>query len=219
MSATNRGLPRQADDHYETPGWAVRAILDVLPEYAFRGAVLDAGCGKGNIAYEIANPPYEPSVRPTLYGVELNARRVKHCEKRIPGMTVYQGDFLDKKLHGRLRKHDFHMVIMNPPYSHALAFIQATRSIAPAAILVCLTRLNWIAGARERQPARKALLTSDPPVVCVLERRPSFGLNKDGKPGTDGTEYAWLVWGADDSFARDWMILECAPSERKKRAA
>lgn len=75
------------------------------------------------------------------------------------------------------------VLIMNPPFSHALDFVMHGMSMAPTVIM--LQRLNWLG------PARAEWLRRNQPDVYVLPKRPSF--TADGS--TDATEYAWFVWG------------------------
>ena len=75
------------------------------------------------------------------------------------------------------------VMIMNPPFSHALDFVIHGMSMAPTVIM--LQRLNWLG------PARAEWLRRNQPDVYVLPKRPSF--TADGS--TDATEYAWFVWG------------------------
>ncbi len=106
-------------------------------------------------------------------------------------------------------------MIANPPFRDLLAFILRMREDVQqeGGIVAVMARVNWLAGARTRQPARKALLLRAPPGVGILDRRPSFGLNQDGEPGSDRAEYSWLVWGAPH-LAGKWTILDCEPAVR-----
>lgn len=74
------------------------------------------------------------------------------------------------------------VLVMNPPFSHALDFVRA--GFSRAEIVVMLQRTNWIA------PTRADWLRRHMPDVYQLPKRPSF--TGDGK--TDAAEYSWFVW-------------------------
>jgi hypothetical protein len=81
------------------------------------------------------------------------------------------------------------VVIGNPPYSLAEAFVRRSRSLWPGAQVMFLLRLGFLASAE------RASLWADAghPDVYVLPDRPSF--TGDGR--TDGADYAWYVWGSE----------------------
>lgn len=89
------------------------------------------------------------------------------------------------------------VLIMNPPFTHALEFVKA--SFERADWIVMLQRVNWLSRPRD------AWLRLHCPDVYSLPERPSF--TGDGK--TDATEYAWFVWppdGRDRRFGRVAML-------------
>lgn len=91
------------------------------------------------------------------------------------------------------------VLIMNPPFSHALAFVQA--AFERAQWVVMLQRTNWMA------PARSSWLRKHQPDIYALPKRPSF----TGDGSTDAAEYAWFVWppdGRDRRWGRVAMLDE-----------
>lgn len=93
------------------------------------------------------------------------------------------------------------VAIMNPPFSHALEFVQAC--MARAATVAMLQRTNWIG------PSRAAWLRRHMPDVYQLAKRPSF----TGDGSTDAAEYSWFVWPAgehDRRWGRVAMLEDAA---------
>jgi hypothetical protein len=218
VSATGRGAVRQPDDLYETPAWAIDAILPHLP---ISGPVLDPGCGRGAIIGRLLAAGVR---RADVVGVELDAGRAREC-RETHRVEVVHGDFLD------YRQTCFGLAIGNPPFSLLSHF--AERCLGMTAHVrgttALLARLNWLAPAK-----RGAFLEAHKPDVYALERRPAFiasghctrpepGQKKPSKRGcgwsvqqpideprakacpdcggsvawstSDAAEYAFLVWG------------------------
>jgi 16S rRNA G1207 methylase RsmC len=70
--------------------------------------------------------------------VELNADLVRHLRENFPGVSVWQGDFLEYRPENHYSK-----IIMNPPFHHAqdIRHIQrAVTLLAPGGVVaaVCL---------------------------------------------------------------------------------
>lgn len=178
MSATGRGAVRVEADFYPTPGWCVHRLLErvTLPG----GDWLEPAAGGGAIIKAVNEWRIDP-IR--WHAMELRAECAPAIRALIPegadGSEIFVGhDFLNRDLGGC----DFQVVITNPPYSHALEFIQAALSLG--SYVVMLLRVNFLGSAK-----RSAFFRSEMPDVYVLPNRPSF----TGK-GTDATEYCWAVW-------------------------
>lgn len=178
-------------DFYETPSWAIRAIGPHLP-IGTSTRILDPGCGTGAILRAIGAlfPENE------ILGLEKDETRFHACRASTE-LPVAHGDFFQ-----HTEKHD--LIISNPPYSHALEFVQHAMTLAP--VVCMLLRLPWIASQRRAEWHRENLCQ-----INVLPKRPSF--TADGK--TDATEYAWFLWGAGDPGT--YTILEVAAADTKKR--
>lgn len=207
MSATGRPkkdgtrTERAADDLYETPCWVTWALLGAaglpggewLDPCAGRGAIIDA-------VRQVMNSPIG------WWAIEKRS----DCEEVLRlklGEYVYIGDFLADLPsdlpydQGRVPKEGrVDVVITNPPYSHALEFIQKCMDRWPTATLAFLLRVNFLGSQK-----RASWLREHTPDVYVLPKRPSF---TDG--GTDATEYAWMVWphGAKERKSGRVKILE-----------
>jgi hypothetical protein len=114
---------------------------------------------------------------------------------------------------------------MNPPFSHALPFVEhAVAQMRPGGRVAALLRLAFLESAE-----RLAFHRANPADVHVLARRPSF-LTKEQKkrmheealarweaegrhgprplpPSTDSCAYAWFVWGLGGG---KWSVLDVA---------
>src|SRR5699024_5572943 len=100
------------------------------------------------------------------------------------------------------------VIITNPPYRHALAFVE--RALKHAPVVAMLLRVTWLQGAPEREPERLELLRRRPPSVYVLPDRPAYV--RDGIPldGSDSCPSAWVVWGLPDEGV--FRLLEATPA-------
>lgn len=179
MSATNRGSTRIINDAYNTPTWLVEAIIPYVIRY------LDTECWDGisRENYKILEPACGELVISNT--VERLYPSIKVINSDI--IEPYNTDFL-KPSH--LDNQKYHCIITNPPYSLAMEFIERAFELLEPNGLVCfLLRLNFLGSKK-----RANWLRSNVPRIHVTPRRPKFKVNKEGKWGTDATEYAWFFW-------------------------
>lgn len=183
MSATNRGAVRHELDFYETPSWCTEALLFQLSGNWSK--CVDLGCGTGSIGRQLVGLM-------DVVGYEIDPGRA--AVARSHGLDVREIDLLTMTCGGQYKDQ---LVIMNPPYEHALAFVYIAQMLVQKGGTVCaLLRLNWLASKTRAQFHK-----DHPSDVLVLPRRPSF--TGDGK--TDATDYAWFVWGPGRGGR--WQIL------------
>jgi hypothetical protein len=193
MSATNRGAVRDPLDFYGTPRWATESILVQLLsrqaddcEDPIR-SVLEPCAGTGAIASVLKDVGFAP------WCVEIDQSRWDRCNK-IAHCTLQ--DWLGE--HTVDLKWD--LILTNPPFSLALEFV--IKAISMATCTVMLLPLNFMA-SKEREEFHKA----HPSHCHVLRKRPSFGLNKHGKKGTDAQDYGWFQWGGPGFVPGSWEVL------------
>lgn len=172
MSATGRSDVRHTDDFYATPAWCTRAIAPFLQIYPER-PVFDPAAGEGAILDVLLG------LGCTTSGLEIDPVRARTAAT-MGGHGVHERDALCDTT---WRVPSAGVVVMNPPYAHAMAFVQ--RAVAECERVAALLRLPWLAAQK-----RAAWLRANTPSVHVLPKRPSF----TGK-GTDATDYAWMLWG------------------------
>lgn len=223
MSATGRGAIRQKDDSYQTPAFAVDAILPHLP---IGGHILEPGCGRGAIVKRLLHHGV-PAAH--VFGVELDKARAKACAQL--GIDVAAEDFLTYKLGG------FALVLGNPPFGLALPFaLNCLALTAPVrGTTALLVRLSWVAPQE-----RGDLFKEHPADIYALDRRPEFVASlhctaNDTKRGcgwaetleidakrpkrcpkcggriecntSDAAEYCFVVWGPGRGGR--WYRLHC----------
>lgn len=181
MSATNRGSVRSPRDYYPTPPWLTRAQLrEVLaPRLKALGMW----------------PPrvYEPACGESL-------AIVKVLQEEWPEAIIEYSDIIT--LHGGVDfltaspEPIFDLIITNPPYTFAREFAERAplwlRNYEDGIVSLML-RLGFL-GTQGRAKWMRAA----PPHTAITPKRPIMGVNKDGKPGSDASEYAWLTWPSWD---------------------
>jgi hypothetical protein len=120
---------------------------------------------------------------------------------------IYSGDFLE---HTPSTTYD--VIATNPPYSlaeefvkHSLRFAEVVAMLLPQGFLASDGRQPWI--------------SKNVPDQYVLPNRPSFGLNKDGRKGTDSNDYAWMIWrrGKAHVWGKTFVLERTSVEERYRR--
>lgn len=192
MSSTGRGSERVEHDVYTTPAWCVRALLRRHPALLLLRPILEPAAGDGAILRVLLEEGVPPEY---IRGIERRPGAAAVCNALW--VTTDCGDFLTGDL-VRVRPQ---LVIGNPPYSQAEAFVRlALDLVGSMGTVAMLLRLGFAASQaraewhRERRPS-----------VYVLPRRPSFIPGG----GTDSCDYAWFMWrprpGGDRSAEIDWL--------------
>lgn len=200
---------REDLEYFPTPSWAVRALFPVIDSLFHAGPpkkVLDPGCGCGNIMLAMADHYRETE----FIGVEIDRGRSLAAKLTTNGRCnarIMYGNFLEK-LYYEIQEEEVDLVVANPPFSYLYEFVERALEVTPKGTpIITMSRLNWIAGARAKHPKRSALLKKLKPEVLVLEKRPPFSRNKEGRLTHDSCEYAWLLWQGQRPGT--WQILEC----------
>jgi hypothetical protein len=194
MSSTNRNSnTRRADDAYYTPAWCVRALLRTVKLPG--GWWFEPAVGTGAIVRAVND--MRQDVQWTIADIVDRLPNPENVPFGYePGACVF-GTTYTANGFGWDRGED--VVITNPPYNQAMEFVQG--AMKDGKVVVMLLRLNWLASK-----GRNAFLREHTPSIYVLPRRPSFGPNAkhfaEGKfdaKDTDSCEYAWFVWGLEDT--------------------
>jgi hypothetical protein len=213
MSSTSRGAQRNADDFYETPAWATRAVLRTIPwEGDCRPHILEPMAGRGMIVREL-RVRWPDAV---ITACELDPSRAS-CLTQAGADHVLVGDLFQQQFSSK-----FDLCIGNPAFSLAMPTIELGMKWSVQTSL--LERLNYL-GSQDRAPFWR----KHPPDLLILPRRPSFAASMKCKaragaagscgwkatfmltdemprvcPGcgcqvskvtTDSVEYAWFSWG------------------------
>lgn len=167
MSATNRGGERRKNDAYETPAWAIELLLENVPK---PHRVFDPCAGNGALL--------RAALRFGVPGTGIDIEPILEDEWAI--RRIQRGNFLETPAD---QCGNASCIIMNPPYSKALEFVQHALRVAP--VVHVLLRLGFLEG----QARGEWLSHNMPSHIRVLSKRPSF----TGK-GTDAAAYAWFTW-------------------------
>lgn len=165
---------RESHDHFPTPRSATLALISA-GDWASTRSVLDPSCGEGSILDVFREQGFE-----TL-GLELDPARAEAA--RLRGHKTGVGDALERSWPSAKA------CVMNPPYSHAEAFVQKALDWRRENIgwppIYALLRLSFL----EPTKSRRHMLVGYNPDVLILPRRLSF----DGK-GHDNITSAWFCW-------------------------
>ena len=173
MSSTTKPRADRGLDYYRTPSWCVEAIAPHLP----RVPALDPCCGDGAILDVLERLSWGSA---HLNGFEVDNARAVACDSK--SYLVHNVDALARRWDGVGRN----LVIMNPPFAHAEAFVRKAiaETVHIRGTVAALLRLAFLEGK-----ARAEFHREHPSDVFVLSKRPSF----TGGP-TDSCAYAWLIW-------------------------
>lgn len=178
MSATNRGAVRNDFDFYETPKPLTQVYLPTL-EHCLK----EIGAWKNPVVYEPAAGK--------LAIVDVICQAWPHADVQYsdinPAYAEYGGiDFLTAT-----PEPIFDLIITNPPYVHAQAFIERAKLWlrTPNSIIAMMLRVGFV-GSKHRAEWWR----SNIPSLSFTPARPKMKLNQDGKLGSDASEYAWFRW-------------------------
>lgn len=201
MSATNRGAQRHKSDFYITPPWVLERFLEA-PDLGFSGNRWLEPCAGDGAIIRATN-----GVRSDIVWSACELREAERAglEPLAPG-GLRIGDFREQTFDTL-----FDLSLSNPPFSIAMDIIQHSRRVAVHTAM--LLRLDFWGSA-----GRAAYLRECPPDTYPLPNRPTFSLNKKGKPGTDSNEYAWFVWpheAVKRPYGRIRLLAETPANVRK----
>ena len=164
----------KAAEAYETPRWAVEAILQVE---LLTHTVVDPCAGRGVMGVVAAELGYEVMERDKY-------------DWRAPG--VLQGDFLEWGRAGDEKAISGNTVLMNPPFSLAQQFVERCFELG-ARKIVCFQRFAWWESAGRRDFWEK----HPPNRVYICGNRAScwrFDIPEDQRKSGTTTAHAWFVW-------------------------
>lgn len=203
MSAAGRGRPREPEDYYTTPSWAVRRLLDVW-QPPRGGLWLEPSAGNGAIIRAVT-----AAGRDDLHWLAVELRdeeeRALSSSGRA-GCAYWIQNFLTFPFPASTFE-QVDVVLGNPPYAHAEEFVHRARRLCPRAEIVYLLRIAF-ASSQERHPFMQA----NPPDLDVLPDRPSFT-----EGGGDSADYAWFHWPAAPRGTGSIRVLNLTPLEERKR--
>jgi hypothetical protein len=176
ITTTKQMRPRDANDFYPTPLKTCLRAIALLPNDFVPTTILDPGAGTG-VWGEAAGEFYPHAA---ITGVEIR------LDARVP--AAYNYWYHDDFRLWTPPDEDFDLIIGNPPYKYAEAFIRFGMDVLrPDGTMCFLLRLAFLEG----QNRGKELWRRLPPyMVAVCSERPSF----TGDGHTDATAYAMFYW-------------------------
>jgi hypothetical protein len=175
---TDKPMRARADfDFYPSPDAHVIAALQQLADLHPK-RILDPGAGAGVWGYWCR----ETWPNAEIVGVEVRTDAQPH-PKYDRWIT---GSFLDP--HVRSQLGNFDLVIGNPPFIVAEAFLRASWELMNAdAHMLQLLRIGFLAGIKRHADLYQVM---HPNTVYVSAKRPSF----TGDSRTDAMEYIFMHW-------------------------
>lgn len=165
LSFNKRISPKDSDDFFPTPSWAV----DVLLNYEkFKGNIFEPACGTGNISKILKENKYE------VISNDIIDR----------GYGDFHGDYLSINT-------IYDNVITNPPYNKANQFVLHALRFSRNKVAMLL-RLSFLEGAARYS---ELYAKNPPSKVYVFSKRLTFMPETiKGNSGSGPTAYAWFVW-------------------------
>ena len=180
---------REALDYYATPSQEVTNILKTMGlEITAQDYVLDPACGGGHMMKGIVD--YFPRVQ--LAGTDIKDRTTQLIKdlKENTNSTYYYGkeyDFLSDEY--PIDECDY--IIMNPPFSIIIPFVQHSLDIAKKGVLM-FGRLQFLESVARYE---KIFIDNPPTDVWVYVDRVACYKNGDFSTKPSSVQaYAWFYW-------------------------
>lgn len=180
---------REALDYYATPPQEVTNILKTMGlEITDQDYVLDPACGGGHMMKGIVD--YFPRVQ--LVGTDIKDRTTQLIKdlKENTNSTYYYGkeyDFLSDEY--PIKECDY--IIMNPPFSIIIPFVQHSLDIAKKGVLM-FGRLQFLESVARYE---KIFINNPPTDVWVYVDRVACYKNGDFSTKPSSVQaYAWFYW-------------------------
>ncbi len=163
-------------EHFETPEWAVRAILkkEILTPF-----VIDPCCGAGALVWPLECAGYEV-FREDIHDWGYRGTLVR--------------DFLAREGLGALENLT---VFMNPPFSKAIEFVEKAFELG-ARKIVCFQRFAWYEGSYDKGKKRGLWWERRKPnrIYICGDRADCWrhDIPQEERDSSTPTAHAWFVW-------------------------
>ena len=171
---------READDFYSTPTVEVVNILKTIKPDLKKKVILEPGCGDGSMIRGILE--YEPDCH--ILGIDIKDRRVGEFSSNVQFLFGEDGDYLcNRNFDG------VDWVIMNPPFSLNVPFVDKSLHIAKNGVIM-FNRLKFI----ESKGRYEKIFRYNPPTTIYgyVDR---VSCLKNGKEPSAAIEAnAWFYW-------------------------
>lgn len=183
---------REALDYYATPPKEVTNILEVLGLDLTGANILEPCCGGGHIVEGI----YKYAPRENILATDVMQRANPFLVRDAVGDTImyYYGtkyDFLSDDY--PIKHADY--VIMNPPFSVIIPFVQRSLEIADKGVLM-LGRLKFV----ESQKRYTEIFKDNPPtkIWAYVDRIACYKNGDFSEKPSSIEAYAWFYWDKND---------------------
>lgn len=182
-------------DFYETPEWAVEAVLPFIPGRETPWDIIEPAAGRGALL-----GPFMAELEPrSVFAVELHPGRFVELRGAFPNLACVRADFLTLDFTAALAR----LVVMNPPYSMprkniGLEFVEKALQVAgPLGAVVALLPLDFATGVERCERVHDHHVCS----VYPLRRRPHFG-----GPHSGARPFAWFAWDRAEP-KNEWKVI------------
>lgn len=187
-------LSERRDDLYETPPVAVRALL---AEENIPGVIWEPCCGPGAIVRELRAAGRQ------VYATDL-------VDYASPDQDCHGWDFLME----RQTPLGVEMILTNPPYKDAQAFVAHALALCPRVVM--LLRLAFLESERRRPILDSGALAR---VHVFRKRLPMMHrAGWEGRKANSGMAFAWFIWDREHSGPAELHRLSCEPFEAPEAA-
>lgn len=164
------GEEREPDDFYATHCNAIPPLMNLLGWQEGGKLIRENSCGKGHLVAPLQ-----------LFGHQVIA-----TDLIDRGFSVLTLDFLEPSWLDSL---PYDAVIMNPPYKHAMPFIEKSLTIAP--VVCAFLRLAFLESKNRKNFFETGCLKT----VAVFSERIASSKNAEFKKKESSTVvYAWFIW-------------------------
>lgn len=184
---------REALDYYATPPEEVTNILEVLDLELTGANVLEPCCGGGHMVEGI----YQYNNKANILATDIMQRTNYFMTRDAVGDTIMyhygtKYDFLADDY--PIEKADY--VILNPPFSVIIPFVQRSLEIADKGVLM-LGRLKFL----ESQKRYTEIFKDNPPtkVFGYIDRIACYKNGDFSKKPNSIEAYAWFYWDKNDT--------------------
>lgn len=203
MSRANNGKPRVKHDSYPTPYPLAKAIVDRL-DLRMGMRILEPSAGKGNfikaLRGRLGTGKFEDGrAHADITAIDIVDHAAACME--MGASRFITGDCVEIAKKAAATDERCDLIIGNPPFAVAEEHIRALIPLlAPNGTLAFILRVNFYGSVSRwavdpKRPDVEPFWRKFPEYeFWPIVPRPSFGLNKKGKKGTDGTEYAVFLW-------------------------
>lgn len=184
---------REALDYYATPPKEVTNILKVLDLDLTCANVLEPCCGGGHMVEGI----YQYNKKANILATDIKQRTNYFITRDAVGNTIMyhygeKYDYLSDDY--PIEKADY--VILNPPFSVIIPFVQRSLEIADKGVLM-LGRLKFL----ESQKRYTEIFKDNPPtkVFGYIDRIACYKNGDFSKKPNSIEAYAWFYWDKNDT--------------------